>query len=231
MNIVYATVAIHPTYHHISQRLIQTFLQFVKDDTLLILTDDANFYQQYSQHSNIIILEDKSIQTGIPSVNLNIKYKLLQIANTYNPTHIVLFDCDAYFTQLIDNNWFSTLPEGISVCVGDELPAHKIQNPTIRSKVLGFNPDVNKIYKMFREGAFILTVNFNFLKFTQAWEELYYEALTKHLTHTSEVFEINLASERSNFPIINLKHNPIKDCIWMYERLGGGREAIAVALR
>ena len=227
MKIIYATVAVHETYHQISKHLIDTFLKHTKDSTLLILTDDAVFYQQYNQHTNIIPIHYEGMVTGVPSINLNIKYKLLQIAHTHEPTHIVLFDCDSYFAKDMDNNYFNNLPVGVNVVIGDQQPTSKIQNPTIKKKILHFESNENKIWKLAREGTLLLTIGNNFVNFCEEWGKLYQDVLINKLTHTSEIFEINLACERSGFPLNNLGIHPIRDILWMMERNG----AIAPALR
>lgn len=230
MKIVYCTVSVHHNYHLISKSLLDSFLKFTTDSLLLVLTDDANFYQSYSQYQNIIILEDKELVTGVPSVNLNVKYRLLQKAYEYNPEYIILVDCDAYITDHIDNEWFRDLPVGINVVIGDVQPASKIQNPTIRKKLLAFNPDENHKYFLFREGTLVLHIGGTFLQFVQEWESLYNYVITNRLTHTSELFEINIASEKAGYPINNLGIHPIRSVIWMAERVNGGL-AIAPALR
>lgn len=230
MKIVYCTIAVHETYWKISQQLIESFTKYTKDSILLLMTDNELFYNQYKS-DNIIIIEDQTMVTGVPSVNLNIKYRLLQIAHTYEPTHIVLFDCDSYFAKDMDNNLFKDLPEGISVVIGDNLPTSRIQNPTIKRKILAFDSNENKMWKMAREGTLLFTINSRFLSFCEEWGKLYQFVIDNRLTHTSEIFEINLASERSSYPINNLGIHSIREVLWMAERLGGGRTAIAPSLR
>lgn len=231
MTIVYSTIAIHQLYRGISFKMIRTFIEHQIDGKLHIFTDNVTSYDNYREVPNVFIEHINLPRKRLPDFDLNIKYEMLQKSyNKFNPDYIVLTDCDMFFAKPIDNNWFNILSEGLSVPLGYppiKIPPTDFQNTVISEKGIELAKDANHGYYTFREGCLLLKINKDFYKFTEEWGKMFHEIEDKKLTDVCQIFEINLACERSGYPLNNLIPNPLMDALMMEERNG----AIGGALR
>lgn len=230
-NIVYSTIAIHPLYRTISFKLIKSFIEFTTDSELVIFTDDVNFYGNYNNVPHVHIKHIELDKPRLPDFDLNIKSVILQKTyELFQPNYIVLSDCDLYITQPIDNTWFGSIAPGMSMAFGNppvKIPATDFDNIVIREKGIALSGDILHTYYTFREGCLLFNTANNFLLFAQEWEKMYHEVAAKGLTDCCQIFELNLACERADFPMNNIIEHPLKEALYYEERNG----AVGVALR
>lgn len=223
--IVFTTVAFYPRYHRISYHLIDTFLKYVTDAKLLILTDDAAPYEKYKDEPNVHVI---AIECTVEHFDLNIKYLVLQRAwEMFKPKYVICTDADAYFSATIDNSWFDELAEGVNLSFGYdysgkkpewlEISAAEFGNGTIREKCVALERDTDvKRYRVFREGCFIIKVNDQYMAFVEEWHKIFDEVAAKKLSYVSQIFEVQLACQRANFPLNHIDNgSKLRETIMM----------------
>lgn len=231
--IAYCTIAIGLPYQKISLKLIESFLDNVTDSVLHLFTDDVEFYKDIYDIPNICIDKIHLDESRLPLFDLNCKSLLLDMTYLqYQSDIIVLHDCDMFFKTKVDNTGFNVLKPGMNVYMGENGQLRSLdyfQNQAIYDKGLALSGSTSSQYFLFREGCLIFNIMGQvqkFLSFTDEWQKIYAEVTDKGLVDCAQIQEINLASQRSGFPIHNMLPNPLQESFFYEERNGALNQAL-----
>lgn len=234
MKVVYCTIAIGKEYRKISLKLLTSFLHNTTDSVLHIFTDYVDYYTPYNDVPNLVVDKIHLNKKKLPNFDLNCKSLMLDFSYLQYPDAeiIVLCDCDMFIKEPVDNTWFDTLKPGINMVMGEQgetRPLSYFQNQSIYEKGLVLSGTAESQWYLFREGLLIMAIKGmqqEFLSFTQEWEKIYAEVTNKGLVDVAQILEINLASERSNFPLNNMSANPLQGCYFYEERNGSLNQSL-----
>ena len=150
----------------------------------------------------------------------------------FQSDYIVLCDVDMFFKTKVDNSGFAQTKPGINVYLGENGELRSLdyfQNKAIYDKGLALSGSTSSQYYLFREGCLIFNIMGKvqtFLDFTSEWQKIYAEVTVRGLCDVAQIQEINLASQRSGFPIWNMLPNPLQDSFFYEERNGALNQAL-----
>jgi hypothetical protein len=207
------TVAYKEFYRDKTKKLISSVHEYLPDAKVFILTDDTNYYNDYS---NVTAIEGPVCDFK-PYFKANIKsFSLYALLPLISDDDIVLYlDSDCYFIKDFPNPLAEYVQYGLNTHINDYeiekvLPS-AILNNAIKNKILMINPDESQLYYIFREGFLLFKVNDIFREFVKAWVDIYNEIEEKQLTHANQTFDIQNAALRAGLPIHNIdKSSPFR---------------------
>lgn len=221
--IYFTTVAYREPYVQQSLKMIESIREFCPEAKIAVVTDLPERYDGLG----VMVHEGPKCEYK-PWFKANYKsYAFEPLLGLVQPDDIVIFlDCDCYLVKTVSEQAYSRIPYGLSVALGkggqSQVLPEDVQNPVVREKILGINPDSSQLYYVFREAFLAFKVDDSFPKFVEAWKAICGEIDHKQLNHANVTFDIQNAALRAQMPIYNISD---ADHLWrsvLTETVDGG---------
>lgn len=226
-HVIFCTAAYNDKYVNLSKELLNSFLKHTTNSKLLVLTNNIGAYQEYQDHTNIIVKYDdydheKEAARKIAFPNdgsfpFNITYRVLQAALDLDvgiSAHVICYlDADCRIKNTLNNEHFY-LESGLYVPFtfssdGRYYAYNLFKFPVmeIKTRVCDLVRSIDEVdFLQFREACLIFADihHSNFQTFLHEWERLYLQIEHRLHPHGGQFFEISLALRRANFPLCDI---------------------------